>query len=37
MVQTYRTALECEVLRTDIFAGRRSPVVFGHPEQWVVV
>ncbi len=37
MVQTYRTALECEVLRTDIFAGRRSPVVFGQPEQWVAL
>lgn len=34
MVQTYRSALECEVLRAEIFAGRRSPVVFGEPAQW---
>ncbi|RCX31110.1 type VI secretion system accessory protein TagJ [Thioalbus denitrificans] len=37
MVQTYRTGLECEVLRGEIFAGRRSPVVFGEPAQWVAL
>ncbi len=34
MVQTYREALRCEVLRDEIFAGRRSPLVFGEPEEW---
>jgi type VI secretion system protein ImpE len=34
MVQTYREALRCEVLRGEIFAGRRSPLVFGAPEEW---
>jgi type VI secretion system protein ImpE len=34
MVQTYREALACEVLRADVFAGKRSPVVFGAPAQW---
>ena len=34
MVQTYREALRCEVLRGEIFAGRRSPLVFGEPEEW---
>jgi type VI secretion system protein ImpE len=34
MVQTYREALRCEVLRADIFAGRRSPLLFGEPEEW---
>jgi type VI secretion system protein ImpE len=34
MVQTYREALRCEVLRVEIFAGRRSPLVFGEPEEW---
>jgi type VI secretion system protein ImpE len=34
MVQTYREALRCEVLRAEIFAGRRSPLVFGEPEEW---
>lgn len=37
MVQTYREALSCEVLRSEIFAGRRSPLVFGDPEQWVAL
>ena len=27
MVQTYREALRCEVLRADIFAGRNTPLV----------
>lgn len=37
MVQTYRQALRCEVLRADIFAGKRSPMVFGDPEQWLAL
>jgi type VI secretion system protein ImpE len=37
MVQTYREALRCEVLRTEVFAGRKSPVVFGEPERWVAL
>lgn len=35
MVQTYREALRCEVLRADIFAGKRSPVIFGEPTPWL--
>jgi type VI secretion system protein ImpE len=35
MVQTYREALRCEVLRSEVFAGRRSPLVFGDPEPWL--
>lgn len=35
MVQTYREALHCEGLRADVFAGKRSPLVFGKPEQWI--
>ena len=31
MVQTYREALRCEVLRADIFAGKRTPLGFGKP------
>jgi type VI secretion system protein ImpE len=37
MVQTYREALRCEVLRADIFAGRRSPLLFGEPEEWIAL
>ena len=35
MVQTYREALRCEALRTEVFAGRRSPLVFGDPDPWL--
>lgn len=37
MVQTYRHALLCESLRADVFAGKRSPMVFGKPEQWIAL
>ena len=37
MVQTYREALHCEVLRAEIFAGQRSPLVFGQPEEWLAL
>jgi len=35
MVHTYREALRCEVLRAEIFQGKRSPLVFGEPEPWI--
>jgi type VI secretion system protein ImpE len=35
MVQTYREALRCEVFRAQVYAGRRSPLVFGKPAEWV--
>ncbi|MEN8130696.1 MAG: type VI secretion system accessory protein TagJ [Pseudomonadota bacterium] len=37
MVQTYREALRCEALRADVFAGKRSPLVFGDPEPGVAL
>ncbi|NJD07657.1 MAG: tetratricopeptide repeat protein [Methylococcaceae bacterium] len=37
MAQMYREAILCEALRTDVFAGRRTPLVFGDPEQWVAL
>ena len=37
MAQMYREALRCEVLRADVFAGKRSPMVFGEPEQWLAL
>lgn len=37
MTQTYREAIRCELLRADVFAGRRSPLVFGDPEPWVAL
>ncbi|MGB5833720.1 MAG: type VI secretion system accessory protein TagJ [Thiohalocapsa sp.] len=35
MVGTYRDALPAEVLRSSIFAGKRDPLVFGEPQQWI--
>ena len=37
MVQTYRQALRCEVFRAGVFNGKRSPMVFGDPEQWIAL
>jgi type VI secretion system protein ImpE len=33
----YREALRCELLRADVFAGKRSPMVLGQPEQWLAL
>ena len=35
MVQVCRVALNCEALRAEIFAGKRSPLVFGEPAEWI--
>lgn len=37
MVQTYREAIRCEQVRADVFAGRRSPLMFGDPEPWMAL
>lgn len=35
MVQTYREAIQCEVLRGEVFLGKRQPLVFGEPRPWL--
>jgi len=37
MMQTYQEALRCEALRTEVFAGRRTPVIFGKPDEWMAL
>ncbi len=37
MRETYRDAIGCEALRAEVFAGRRSPMLFGEPEPWVAL
>src|SRR5687767_14938887 len=37
MVATYRDAVQCEELRAEIFAGLRSPMLFGRPEPWMAL
>ncbi|WP_280152291.1 type VI secretion system accessory protein TagJ [Piscinibacter sp. XHJ-5] len=35
MVNTYRDALQCELVREAVFAGKTTPMVFGQPQAWV--
>ena len=37
MVQMYREAIRCEKVRTEVFAGKRSPMIFGEPDQWLAL
>ena len=30
-------ALRCELIRAAVFAGKRSPMVFGHPDEWLAL
>ena len=35
MAQMYARAIECELFREDVFAGKRSPLVLGEPNDWI--
>jgi type VI secretion system protein ImpE len=35
MKHTYGTAIQCERLRSAVFAGERSPLIFGDPPSWL--
>ena len=35
MLHAYRAAIQCERLRTEVFQGTRSPLVFGEPLPWI--
>src|SRR6185503_16104989 len=37
MAQAYREAVRCEVLRGQVFEGKKSPMVFGQPENWLAL
>jgi type VI secretion system protein ImpE len=37
MVQTYREALRCEALRREVFEGKRTPLLFGRPAEWMAL
>jgi type VI secretion system protein ImpE len=37
MAQMYGEAVRCEAIRTDVFGGRKAPMVFGEPEQWLAL
>ncbi len=35
LAQIYGPALNCEVLRVDIFDGQKTPLIFGEPPEWI--
>lgn len=35
MAQTYREGIACEVFRAKVFAGEKTPVIFGGEAEWV--
>jgi type VI secretion system protein ImpE len=35
MVNTYRAAVQCELVREAVFAGKTTPIAFGQPQAWV--
>ena len=36
MAQVYRPAINCEALRSSVFQGQRTPLIFGEPLEWMV-
>ena len=37
MAQTYGDAVKCEAVRDDVFDGKKSPMIFGQPDQWLAL
>ena len=37
MKQVYGEAVRCEGVRAEVFAGRRTPMVFGQPDEWLAL
>jgi len=37
MMHAYSAAIQCERLRTEVFAGTRSPLLFGEPLPWIAL
>jgi type VI secretion system protein ImpE len=35
LAQIFRPVLQCEALRAEVFAGKRSPLIFGEPQEWI--
>jgi len=35
MAQVCRAALQCEAMRADVFAGKRTPLFLGEPQAWL--
>jgi type VI secretion system protein ImpE len=37
MRETVGHAIRCELMRAQVFAGKRSPMVFGQPDEWLAM
>lgn len=37
MAQMYGEAVRCEAIRRDVFDGKKVPMIFGEPEQWLAL
>jgi len=37
MAQMYGQAVRCEVLRSQVFEGKKTPMVLGEPEEWLAL
>jgi type VI secretion system protein ImpE len=37
MAQMYGEAVRCEAMREEVFAGRKSPMILGEPDQWLAL
>ncbi len=37
MADSYQELLACEALRSEVFQGKRSPLLFGEPEPWAAL
>jgi type VI secretion system protein ImpE len=37
MAQMYGEAVRCEVIRDEVFDGKKSPMVLGEPDQWLAL
>lgn len=35
MVQTYQDVIQCEAFREEVFSGKRTPLLFGEPQEWL--
>jgi len=35
LAQIFRPVVQCEALRAEVFAGKRSPLIFGEPQEWM--
>ena len=35
LAQIFRPVITCELLRREVFAGKRTPIIFGQPMEWM--